>query len=135
MEIYERLNELIKHFAQNSQAQFARSLGVLPTTFNGYMSKTGQEKIRFSLFEDILKAYPTVSRDWLLFGEGEMLAGESLEASAENVTALQKKVEELEQELREADRLNRTLMTRLLIDGEGDKHDVPGIGEAVNGQR
>ena len=43
------------------------------TTFLGYLSTTGQSKIRVSFLEQVLNAYPQIRREWLYFGEGEML--------------------------------------------------------------
>nr|WP_287412792.1 hypothetical protein [Pseudodesulfovibrio sp.] len=43
-----------------------------PATFHCYRSKKDQDRIRFSLILRILKEFPEVNRNWLLFGEGEM---------------------------------------------------------------
>lgn len=131
MQIFERIGEIIKYFANNSQAQFARSLGVLPTTFNGYMNEEGQERIRFSLLKKILEIYPDVSREWLLFGDGKMLkTGTDSDPEKEK---LQAKIADLEAELRETNRLYRNLSARYFIDGVGDKPDVPNTGKTGNG--
>ncbi len=73
MELYERLLHLVEIVADNSQAKFAKSVGILQQTFNNYMDSEGQRKIRFELLATILRVYPQINRDWLLFGEGEML--------------------------------------------------------------
>lgn len=72
MQLYERILKLVSVISGNSQTKFAKSLGLAQTTFIGYLSENGQEKIRVSLLERILRTYPQVSRAWLFLGEGEM---------------------------------------------------------------
>lgn len=73
MQLYERLLQLVSAISGNSQTKFAKSLGMAQTTFLGYLSETGQSKIRVSFLEQILNIYPQIRREWLYFGEGEML--------------------------------------------------------------
>ena len=47
---------------------------------------------------------------------------------------LEAEVERLKSELAEADRVNRQLSARLLIDGVGDKNAATGIDKAADGQ-
>ncbi len=67
MTFRERINELIS-WLKISRAEFERRAGLS----NGYTRNLGgvpgAEKL-----EAILRAFPAVSRDWLLTGEGEML--------------------------------------------------------------
>lgn len=67
MTFRERINELIS-WLKISRAEFERRAGLS----NGYTRNLGgvpgAEKL-----EAILRAFPAVSRDWLLNGEGEML--------------------------------------------------------------
>lgn len=60
-----------------------------------------------------MTTYPKVSRDWLYFGEGEML---TRDAPAETAPAsdCQRRIAELEAELKEERALNRRLTERLL---------------------
>lgn len=73
MQLYERLLQLVSIISGNSQTKFAKSLGMAQTTFLGYLSETGQSKIRVSFLDQILNTYPQIRREWLYFGEGEML--------------------------------------------------------------
>ena len=73
MQLYERLLQLVSAISGNSQTKFAKSLGMAQTTFLGYLSETGQSKIRVSFLDQILNTYPQIRREWLYFGEGEML--------------------------------------------------------------
>lgn len=78
------------------------------------MNFDGQQKIRKTLLDKILVVYPQLSRDWLFFGEGEMLdAARTVEASALPDTK-DRRIAELEEELKEERRLNRRLTERLL---------------------
>lgn len=116
MKLFERLNIIAERIA-GSQTRLAKAIGIPQGTFNGYLSDEGQRKIRLDLLEGILLAYPQVSRNWLYFGEGEMI-GEQITAISEKkspgMQELQAKNTELEEELREANRLNRRLTERLL---------------------
>jgi hypothetical protein len=71
MELYERVDEIIKKTAR-SRTYLARQLKLKPTTFNSWFSCERQHHL-FPHLLAILKLYPHISRDWLFFGEGEML--------------------------------------------------------------
>lgn len=67
----ERVRALLK--ALNiTQRDFERSIGAAVGYVNGLKNTIGNDKA-MKLFEH----YPNVSRDWLLFGEGEMLKSDS----------------------------------------------------------
>lgn len=72
------------------------------------------------------------SYEWLLTGRGEPFKNQGPESK--EMLALKEENERLKAELAEADRLNRQLTTRLLIDGAGDKDAAPGIGKTADGQ-
>ena len=116
MELYQRLLQLVESLAEGSQSKFAKNIGLLQQTFNNYLDAEGQRKIRFDLLTAILRAYPQVNRDWLFFGEGEML-GQGGRTSA-SLDKKDRRIAELEVELKEERRLNRRLTAKLL-DGEG----------------
>ena len=115
MELFQRLILLADQVA-GSQAQLAKAIEIPQGTFHGYLSEEGQRKIRFDLLTAILRAYPQVNRDWLFFGEGEML-GQGGRTSA-SLDKKDRRIAELEVELKEERRLNRRLTAKLL-DGEG----------------
>ena len=72
MELYERIGKVIDHFFR-SKVDFYEKIDVSSSTFNGYMSLEGQDKIRFNLIKKILDLVPELSGEWLVFGKGEMV--------------------------------------------------------------
>lgn len=74
----DRVRQIMDHF-QMSQMQFANELAVAPATIsNIYKGKTAPTN---NLVQSIHQAFPSVSINWLLFGEGEMLLPLSPEGS------------------------------------------------------
>lgn len=69
--LFQRVRDVVKKFS-NSQADFAAQLGLQLTTFNGYLNEKRENNLWPHLGK-ILEIYPQVSREWLYFGEGEML--------------------------------------------------------------
>lgn len=158
-ELHERVRYLGRLLG-TSLADIAKSIGVLPQTFNGYLKESRQNNL-WPLLPEILKQYPRLSRQWLYFGEGPALIGmgipldqpvppellaqathaaeQDLRTQVERLTREleeeKKKREEREQELDEANRINRKLMTRLLIEGETSKESQPATGKASDGQK
>lgn len=65
----ERILNLI-HQEKVTQRAFAIAIGRQPT--NVYQVLNGERHFPRGFYADILKAYPNVNRDWLLFGEGQM---------------------------------------------------------------
>lgn len=59
---------LIAYFANGNKAEFARSLSISPQNLNSWLRN------EFIDFEKVYSAHPSVSAEWLLSGEGEMLA-------------------------------------------------------------
>lgn len=74
MQLFERIDNIIAQVEGGSRAAFARRIDVAQTTFNGYLTDKGQEKIRVSLLEKILECYPEINREWLYFGTGSIWA-------------------------------------------------------------
>jgi DNA-binding XRE family transcriptional regulator len=75
MELYERVEEIIRKTAK-SRAHLAKQLNIKQTTFNSWFARGRQDNLWPVLFE-ILKLFPYISRDWLFFGEGDMLEAEN----------------------------------------------------------
>lgn len=115
MKLFERITLIAANLA-GSQTGLAKAIGVPQGTFNGYLSDEGQRKIRIELLESIQRAFPQVNRNWLYFGEGDMLDSGQVSTPATQVAPDEKdrRIAELEEELREERRLNRRLMERLL---------------------
>ena len=82
MELYKRMLQLIDIFDNNSQTQAARRMGIPQKTLWGYLNEDGQAKIKKVFLDKVFEAYPGVRRDWLYFGEGEMLQGGGIPALA-----------------------------------------------------
>ena len=74
MEVYERVDEVIRRVAK-SRTHLAKQLNIKQTTFNSWFAPDRQNHLWPVLFK-ILDYYPHISRDWLFFGEGEMLKSE-----------------------------------------------------------
>lgn len=99
MELFQRLLQLVELFENNSQTQFAKRIGLSQQTCNNYLKFEGQQKIRKALLDKILTVYPQVNRDWLFFGEGEMLGRDQASfvtpSAADQSMTLQKALEEI----------------------------------------
>lgn len=121
MELFQRLLQLVEFLTDNSQSRFAKSVGLSQQTFNNYLNSDGQQKIRKTLLDTILSVYPQINRNWLYFGEGEMFASENSDAQMNTPVDLQRRIVELEAELKEERRLNRRLLERLLDGGSSPK--------------
>lgn len=137
MELFERIKYIISG-SEFSQASVARRIGVVQQVFNQWLNPKSQKNL-WEHLPVILEMFPDVRREWLYFGEGEMLqdAKEPHLAAPPSVPPpdVLVRLAELEQELREERRLNRQLTTRLLIDGTGDKDASENIvGKTANGQ-
>lgn len=138
MLLFERVRIVARQLA-GSETKLAAQVGLPQRKLNGYFNETSQKNL-WDLLPTILKKYPQVRRDWLYFGEGEMLEQglDTISKSAakpdeDGLAALKIRVGELEAELAEERRLNRQLTTRLLIDGVGDKGAATSIGKAGEG--
>lgn len=75
--LFKRILKAIELLEKNNQTKFAEKIGCKQSTFNNYLSPEDQAKIRLTLLEDILTAYPELSRYWLYFNEGPMLREET----------------------------------------------------------
>ena len=120
MELFQRLLHIVELFENNSQTQFAKRIGLSQQTCNNYLKFEGQQKIRKALLDKILTVYPQVNRDWLFFGEGEMLGQDrtspgvsasvadqemTLKEALEEIVRLNRENRELRQRLETADRI------------------------------
>jgi hypothetical protein len=122
MRLFERIKRVATDLA-GSETKLATLLELPQQKLNGYLNPKSQKNL-WEYLPRILELYPQVSRDWLYFGEGEMLrenplwplkavaydampkpvagpkAGQvTAAASQEDVSALRQRVAELEQKL------------------------------------
>ena len=71
----ERLQKIMDH-AGVSPNKFAAMLGIQRSAISHIMS--GRNNPSLTLVQKILKCYPDISADWLLFGDGNMLKNNSV---------------------------------------------------------
>ena len=67
------IEDIIRTFCFGNKADFARSINISPQTITNWVNR-GISKEGLSAIQ---KAYPTISPDWLLTGEGDMLRPEA----------------------------------------------------------
>lgn len=124
MELYERIEAVIQQKKTNKK-NVATLLGIPHNTFGRYFCLKHQRKLGMLLW-DLAALWPDVSRDWLYFGEGEMLSASptaaqvnelkaELDAANAKLDTKDAEIERLRSELDEANRLNRTLTAKLLL--------------------
>ena len=75
MELYERVDAVIGMMGM-SRSHLAKQLNIKQTTFNNWFARARQKNL-MPVLPKILEHYPRISREWLFFGEGEMLKKES----------------------------------------------------------
>ena len=79
-----RLKIFIKNTGKTERA-FALSCGIAQNTMSYYL--TGQRKPSYEAVEKILIAYPQLSSDWLIRGEGSMLTQDETDNDISDVNA------------------------------------------------
>lgn len=70
MELFERV--LFLEGTLGSKSAIARALGITPQRLVAYSNVVSQKNL-WPLLPNILKTIPVLNREWLYFGEGEML--------------------------------------------------------------
>lgn len=65
-----RIKEIIGTFAQDNKSKLARDLGMNTRTVTQYVE--GESKLSVDFIVNILKAYPSISAEWLMRGKGDM---------------------------------------------------------------
>ncbi len=69
--LFERIR-LVSSKLAGSQENLGESLGIKGRTFQGYLTKKREDNL-WPHLSQILKLYPQIQRNWLFFGEGNML--------------------------------------------------------------
>lgn len=72
-EINVRISEIREYFCGGNNIEFAKLLGFSTPRASNLCNR--EPNIGKEALEKILSTFPTVSRSWLYFGEGEMLQG------------------------------------------------------------
>lgn len=123
MELYERIRHLAE-VKDVSLAKIAKSLGVPQQTFHQWL-KPGSQKNIWEHLPEMMKMFPDISPEWLYMGKEPVLKVTITGNVPEDLmTKLQAENERLKTELAEADRVNRKLTARLLVEGTTDKAAV-----------
>lgn len=134
MMLYQRVREVAEKVA-GSQADLARALDVHIRTFSNYLKEERQDNL-WPWLGKICELYPQIRREWLWWGEGDMLqSAPQASTQAPPPPDLTAELERLRKELEESNRLNRQLVTKLLIDGAGDKDGQTTTGKTANGAK
>lgn len=124
MKLFQRVRELAKAKA-GSAKKLGEQLGKSQPVFQAYLNETRQNNL-WPLLPQILELYPDVSRDWLYFGEGEMLSTSPTAAHAEELQAeldaakakldtKDAEIERLRSELERVNRLYQNVSAKLLL--------------------
>lgn len=89
-----RLKKIIEYSGLSDRA-FAHKCGInQPTLFN---QLKGLRSVSLDTVLSICATYPTVSRDWVLFGEGEMLKNDASAKESERINKLNGVIESLQE--------------------------------------
>lgn len=135
MELFERIRHLSKA-KKLPLAKIAEHLGLSPQNFNQWFKPKSQRRL-WEHLPKILELFPDVRPEWLYMGQ-EPAFRDGTEAAPgpdkERLAELEAENARLKEELAEADRLNRKLTTRLLVDGVGDKDAQTSTGKASGAQ-
>ena len=71
MEIVQRIKKLVEAKTNGNKKEFAAIIGIVQVTFNRYVNE--ERGMSYEVIDAILSAFPEVSAEWLLRGEGNML--------------------------------------------------------------
>lgn len=113
MLLFQRVKEVASVLA-GSQTILGERLGFSsPRTFQAYLTEARQDNL-WPLLPKILEIFPELNRDWLYFGEGAMFTRNNVPEAPTSPHDCQRRITELEAELKEERALNRRLTERLL---------------------
>ena len=115
--------------------RIAAHLGQSQQNFHKWFDAKTQRRL-WEHLPKILELFPDVRPEWLYMGqEPVFMDGEATgpKLTREHVAELEAEVARLKDELAEADRLNRKLAARLLVEGSGDKGEQTNISKASAG--
>lgn len=133
MMLYQRVREVADKVAE-SQADLARGLDVHVRTFSNYLKEERQDNL-WPLLEKICVLYPQIRREWLWWGEGEMLKSDAPLTLPEPTPDMTAELARMRIELDEVNKINRQLVTKLLVDGVGDKDAQTNTAKTADGAK
>lgn len=76
MEIIQRIKKLVEEKTSGNKKEFAAIIGIVQVTFNRYVNE--DRSMSYEVVDAILSAFPEISAEWLLRGEGEMSKSSSV---------------------------------------------------------
>ena len=103
--INERILFIIKHFCDGNKAEFARVMGEMPQTINGWLKRN----IGSNVLNKIIEKFPEVSKSWLITGEGSMLTEDTIVPESKYIKSEGDEYDELKQTIVELNKRNETL--------------------------
>ena len=122
----ERILQIMKHY-NLSQRQFAMKIDMNPQTLNSMIIRNYE--IRITIIADILRAFPEVSIEWLVLGDGDMIKppkeGEEWKVT-QFIPIPNKEVEQLEDHIKTLKELNAMLREKINV-LEAEKKDAPAV--------
>jgi len=127
-EIFQRIEGLRKH-KNLSQTTFAEQIDIPQSTFTKQMKAKDNEKLAAYLWK-IAVLYPEISRIWIFFGEGDMLASknelQNERFQADNQDMLLQKIAFLEEQNKglQADKDNQARIFQIALDSQTKAFDA-----------
>lgn len=106
----ERIKSLISHLGLSTRA-FALNCGLRQNTLSNQLN--GMRELSLSTIMAILTAYPELSSDWLMRGEGEMFNAETPDINAERVLKLVDTIATLQDAINSKDETIAALKERI----------------------
>ena len=121
--VTQRVNEFREKEGLSIRA-FALKIGMLQETLNKQLKEDGRG-VSISTIVLILAAYPDLSAEWLLRGEGEMKKGDEWKVT-QFIPIPNKEVEQLEDHIKTLKELNTMLREKIKV-LEAEKKDAPAV--------
>lgn len=106
----ERIKSLISHLGLSTRA-FALNCGLRQNTLSNQLN--GMRELSLSTIMAILTAYPELSSDWLMRGEGEMFKTETPDVNAERVLKMVDTITTLQDTINSKDETIASLNERI----------------------
>ena len=112
MEINNRIRKIRQHFCNGNNIQFAEMLNKTASVTSALCNAApvGRKTI-----EDLLKAFPEVSEQWIMYGVGDMFGKQSVtqnNVNGDNISGGSVKNVELSQQLVETNRSQQLVIER-----------------------